>query len=303
MSDLERTLQKELNEILEKSTISARDINNYKNKHILVISGGGVKGIMAVGALKALKEYGCLEESINTYAGTSIGGLICLLLSIGYTIEELHDLVIELDFTKLKSIKLDNLLFNYGLDAGNKFEIIIKKMLHGKNISDNVTFKELYEKTDKKLIVTATCLNDKQAVYWSYDTTPEMSVLMAIRMTISIPIYFVPVHYKNKIYVDGACIDNYPIQLFNDRLDDVIGIYLTDYRDKSTVIENIESYLFNLLQSLAEGVTCNSIKGYEKCTLRLAGHGTGLTDININQDKKIELYNIGYNTVKEMFTT
>ena len=49
----------------------------------LVISGGGIKGLSGLGALQYLEDNKLLE-SINTYIGTSIGGIILYLLAIGY---------------------------------------------------------------------------------------------------------------------------------------------------------------------------------------------------------------------------
>ena len=53
-----------------------------------------------------------------------------------------------------------------------------------------------------------------------------MKLTDAIRITTSVPLYFQPVKYNNKTFIDGGCMDNYPINLFTDRLQEVIGVYL-----------------------------------------------------------------------------
>ena len=50
----------------------------------LVLSGGGVNGILELGALQYCNDKNLLS-SIKTYVGTSIGSIICYLLIIGYT--------------------------------------------------------------------------------------------------------------------------------------------------------------------------------------------------------------------------
>lgn len=50
----------------------------------LVISGGSVNGISALGALQYLRDNEYLNN-IKTYIGTSSGAFICYLLAIGYT--------------------------------------------------------------------------------------------------------------------------------------------------------------------------------------------------------------------------
>ena len=303
-SNLEETLKKELNDLINLNNKDEKSnkykVENYKNKHILVISGGGIKGIAAIGSLKAFKDLGCLNN-IDTYAGTSIGALIGLLLNVGYTPEDLYDFIMMINFSKLISVNLANLFIKFGLDDGKKIELLIKKMIVAKGYSESLTFKELYDATKKKVIIVATCMSDKIAVYYSVDTTPDMNILKAIRMSISVPIYFVPVEHNDKLYIDGGCIDNYPIQLFNDKLEETIGIYLADSRECATKIDNIETFFLNLFQSLSEGITCNSLKGYEKCTIRMVLSGVGIMNMDLDNDKKNELFNTGYNIVMEKF--
>ena len=73
--------------------------------------------------------------------------------------------------------------------------------------------------TNIKLIITSVCLNDKQVYYLSHTSFPDMPVILGVRMTTSFPFWFVPVKYNGKFFVDGGCIDNYPIQLFSNNLD------------------------------------------------------------------------------------
>jgi NTE family protein len=40
-----------------------------------------------------------------------------------------------------------------------------------------------------------------------------MSVRLAIRISISVPIVFTPVLYNNNYYVDGGVINNFPMNL------------------------------------------------------------------------------------------
>src|SRR6202012_6243381 len=65
-SNLEETLKKELNDLINLNNKDEKSnkykVENYKNKHILVISGGGIKGIAAIGSLKAFKDLGCLNN-------------------------------------------------------------------------------------------------------------------------------------------------------------------------------------------------------------------------------------------------
>ena len=55
----------------------------------LLISGGGIYGIMILGIIKYLQEYNILDN-IKKYLGTSVGAIICLLLNIKYYINYIY---------------------------------------------------------------------------------------------------------------------------------------------------------------------------------------------------------------------
>ena len=65
----------------------------YRN---IVLPGGGVNGIAYVGVLRALEEKGILE-SVEAISGTSIGSLAALLWALGFTTEEMVDILESTD--------------------------------------------------------------------------------------------------------------------------------------------------------------------------------------------------------------
>lgn len=293
----EDQLKIEIDKLLENKNNTIKDdkLKNMKDKKVLVISGGSLKGISALGALKALEDLKCLT-SIEEYAGTSIGAIISLLLCINYNIDEIYNFVLLLDFSKIQKIEMTSILTRYGMDSGEKIEKIIEKLLCNKNFAKTVTFLELYNQTKKTLTLTATCVNDKEVKYLSHKTTPNLSVLKAVRMSISIPIYFVPVEHEGKYYIDGGCIDNYPINIYKNRLNDVIGIYLASKKESKN-ITNVESYMSNMISSLFQGVTSNSIKSFEDYTFKIECENKSIINMDIDNKKKQILFTNGYNTV------
>lgn len=288
MTNINSEIDDKINTMLGKSN----NVSNY-TKNTLILSGGGIKGIAHIGALKALEEKNILCN-ITTIAGTSIGGLIASLFVIGYTADELYSFIELFDLSKIKSIDPSRLLAKHGLDDGSKFVFVLEKMFEEKNISKNITFVELWNMTKIKLILTTVCLNDKQPYYLSHLTFPTMPILLAIRMTTSLPIWFIPVEYNNKLFVDGGCIDNYPIQLFEKNLNNVIGIYLSENREYCEHIANTEDFLFNLIQCFFEGNSCNSIKGFEKYTIKINLPQVNIINLNINKIVKKRLFDFGY---------
>lgn len=266
----------------------------YKpKKSIIILSGGGFKGIAHIGVFKALEETKNIKY-IKTFVGTSIGSFICSLYVIGYNSNDLFDIVNLLHLNKTKNINFENLFMYYGFDNGDKIEIIIKKLLKAKNYNENATLLDVYRITNKRLILSTTCINSTSVKYLSHTNFPTLSLWKAIRMSISIPFYFTPVLHKKKLYIDGACMDNYPIHIFKHMLNKVFGVYLFENKNNKKNIKNLETYTFSIIDCLMKGVDCNSIKGYEKYTIILNTNNISVLDYNLSNYQKKNLLNIGY---------
>lgn len=65
---------------------------------LLALSGGGARGLAAVGVLKAFEER---QIRVQAIAGTSMGGIIGGLYACGYSADDLDRLVRDLDFGEL----------------------------------------------------------------------------------------------------------------------------------------------------------------------------------------------------------
>jgi NTE family protein len=259
----------------------------------LVLSGGGLKGIAHIGVLKALKEKKILDN-ITTIAGTSIGSIVGCLYNIGYSPEELGELITELDFGLLKNIKLEDIPIKLGIDGGEKIECVLKELFKNKGYDEEITFQELYQKTKIKLIFTATCTNTKELKYLSYKTFPGMKVITGMRISSSIPFLFVPVKYEGNMYIDGAVMNNYPINLFKKKKNNVIGIYLYE-KNENKNINNIEEYFFSVLDCAFAGLSNVIVDKYEKQTIKLFLPQLSVVEMKLNDKLKKELYNFGYN--------
>lgn len=267
-----------------------------KYKKILVLSGGGIKGIAHIGVLKALDELKYLNK-FEVFAGTSVGALIVGLYVIGYKPEELRDFILKFDLGSMKSVNLINILSHFGLDSGHKIDYVIKRLIKAKNVDPDISLVDLYILTRKKLVFTTVCLNSASPVYISYENFPTLSFYKAIRMSFSIPWFYTPVEHDGKLYIDGGCIDNYPIQHFKDQIDKVFGVYLVDTNEYIDKIENIETYTLRVFHCFMEGVNINSKKGFEKYTLSVHIKCTSAIAYGLSVEQKEELYKIGYNAM------
>ena len=277
-------------------------VNNQKT--ILVLCGGGMKGIYLLGGLKYLEEQNLLR-SIQIYTGTSFGGILAFYLNIGYTVDELYKFAKIFDFTKSTDVNFDvNYIFNnYSINTFDNLDVILDKSISLKNIDPNITLLELYKKTKKKLILCTVCIDTKESEFISYETYPDLNIKTALKMTMAVPILFPPVKYNNKLYVDGGLLNNFSIDIFENNLENVIGInlhteflYVKDY-------DNIINYILKIMSIMF--IPC--IKKYDEDKYKnivyniKLDNNTKTFDFEITSEKKKEMYLEGYNLFKNEY--
>lgn len=290
--------EKIISHIEDDCDIPIYDSSNKKNKNkkVLILSGGGIKGIAHIGAMKALDELNYLNN-FEEFASASVGSLIIGMYLVGYSPNEMWEFVKRFDFGKLIKIDIFGLFENFGVDDGENITYVIKRLISSKAVNENITLKDIYLKTKKKFMFTTVCINSKKTVYMSHENYPNMPLYKAILMSISIPWFYSPVKYNGNLFIDGGCMDNYPIHKYKNRLDDVIGIYLTEGDDYIEKFDNIEVYSQRVLECLGEGVNFNSKKGFEKYTINLHVEPISFINFNINVETKEKIYNKGYKTI------
>ena len=194
----------------------------------LVFEGGGVKGIAYGGALKALDDRNILPE-VRRVAGTSAGAITAALLAIGCRSDEVADIISSTSFLKFMDdsfgvIRDANRLINeFGWYKGAVFADWMKKLLYTFSNSTNLTFAELHERAQKNperykdLFVIGTNLSMQMSTVYSFEETPDTPIWQAVRISMSIPLFFAAVLAEESIHVDGGVTWNYPIDLFDDR--------------------------------------------------------------------------------------
>jgi len=274
-----------------------------KNKNILVLSGGGINGFSTLGAIHKLIELEIIR-SPDILCGTSSGSITSLLMNIGYSPYDIYEILLIVDFSKLITNNIENILDEtcFGLFSPEPIIDIIKLLMKKKNFDPNITFLELYNLTSIKLIVTGTCINDINLYYFSVDHTPDMHVIDAIRISISIPIFFKPHFYDNKYWIDGACINNYPIDLFSDKLNDVIGINLNENLYNQN-FDDVQTYIYAIIKSILKGQFYYKNNIFNDYTINITCPDNTCNNWDITNDLKKNLFDIGYNTVTEFYNS
>ncbi len=209
-------------------------------KH-LVLSGGGLLGISYIGLLKYLEENNS-RQNIESITSCSAGSIFGTLFMLDYTSTEIEQLIKSLDFKQFLNINLDTILkfpHSKGLESANKLTEFFKKIIKDKTGNENTTFDELYKKTNKILQIGATNLTSVKFELFNYKTHPNMSIYVAIRASIAIPIVFEPIIIGNDVYCDGGVIDNLPVEGALSLAESICE--LSENKQKDTCLDSILS--------------------------------------------------------------
>lgn len=223
----------------------------YNKKTFLVLSGGSFKGLAYVGVIQALHKLNILKN-INTFIGTSIGSIFAFLLSLNSYVEEIEEIIESLNFNKLFSYNVKKLYYNYGLNDGLNLMKILEDFLIKKNFNKNLTFKELKDLTNNTLIINASNITKRKNIIFDFETYPDLEILKAIRMSISVPFIFTPIEFEDSYFVDGGITNSFLYNyLVKERKVDeskIIGVLLNDKIENQD--KTFSNYLMDIYYSL-----------------------------------------------------
>lgn len=210
----------------------------------LVLQGGGVKGLALAGAVTKMME----TYHFARVAGTSAGAIVASLLAAGYDQAGIRTAMRDLNYRRVPDRRLPiplvgptfDLLLANGLYPGDYIHQWIGSRLADRNVE---TFSDLPLHDDPKadpelsgdkgfrLVVTATDVTRGRALRlpWDYRSAfglepGKQSVADAVRMSMSIPLFFKPCELvdrgtgKPSTIVDGGILSNFPLEMF-DRQD------------------------------------------------------------------------------------
>ena len=193
---------------------------NYPFKN-LIFEGGGVKGIAYVGAIQELENQQIMKN-IKRVGGTSAGAINAVLLALGYTLKETQKIMMELNFNNFMDdswgfVRDSNrLISEFGWYRGDFFRTWIGDLIGQKTGNEFSTFNDLSNKGFLDLYLVGTNLSTGYSEVFSTEHTPRMRVVDAVRISMSIPLFFASVRdFRNDVFVDGGLFNNYPIKLFD----------------------------------------------------------------------------------------
>jgi NTE family protein len=262
----------------------------------LVFEGGGVKGIGLAGALATLEE--------REYRPQNIAGTVPLIE---------------------RSLSL---LLDLGLYEGDRFLAWIRERLEAKGVR---TFADLVHdefandpRYRSRLQVIASDVTTHELLVLPRDATKlgiepdKLDVALAVRMSMSIPVFFEPVRIVNAqtgavhVIVDGGMLSNFPVWLFDCEDGDVpewptFGLLLVEPKPQSPIGARLPKakmdgrgpgavidYVKALAQTMMEAHDRLYVEqaNYAR-TIPIPTLGVGTTEFDLSKERAIALYDSG----------
>ena len=208
----------------------------------LVLSGGGLRGIGHLGAIKALEEHGFRPSVIS---GCSMGAIIGAYYASGYTVDAMLRIVEEHNLFPTTSFRLRTSGF-----VDNRF---LSRLIQ-KHMPQNT-----FESLKIPLHVSATNIISGTTEYFHSGKLDE-----ALLASSSIPLMFPAVKRQSAVYYDGGILDNLPITPLLGKCSFLIGVHVNS-PDDLTADKPTPTKLLDRITHLAisQSVAHNS----QKCDL------------------------------------
>ena len=312
----------------------------------LVLEGGGVKGIGLVGALAVLEERGLRPQNL---AGTSAGAIAAALTAAGYSAAELREILSGLDFESFKDEGWEDrvpivgvplsVLKDEGIYEGERLLVWLRDLLAQRGVS---TFRDLVDPHSAaepryryRLQVIASDITARRMLVLPRDATrfgidpDDLGVAEAVRMSMSIPIFFEPWRWVPKeaeqpvgngdehLIVDGGVLSNFPVWLFDSDGEPpwpTFGLMLVEPEPRAPVAVRLESAarsgpnIFDFVKALVQTMLEAHDRMYLENesyvrTIGVPTLGVRTTEFDLSRERAEQLYQSGRDAAEKFLET
>jgi NTE family protein len=278
----------------------------------LVLSGGGAKGAVHIGIIKALEEEGI---PIDYIAGTSIGAIVGGLYAMGYSPDEMLELFLSENFRYWQTGKVEEMYQFYFLKSADnpsfmrvniplQDSVDIRGALLPNSLINpiqmNQAFMQIFAQANAlckgnfdRLFVPFLCVasdvyNKRPIIFRDGDLGD------AVRASMSFPLLFKPIVKDDIPLWDGGIYDNFPVDPMKEawRPDFIIGSAVAGSKSK----KRSEQTIYNQIENIVMQKTDYQVDPNEGLLLQFE-----LDDVNIlDFDKTQTLFDLGYHSTLKM---
>lgn len=154
----------------------------------LTLGGGGARGGAHIGVLRVLAEIGYRPGVVT---GTSIGGVVAVLVAAGWSVDRIEKLIYETPFSDILTLDRSG----KGLVGNEALRAELCRHFGGADLRDFPI---------RVGLVAADLVNSQMTLI---DKGPAVDAVMA---TTAVPGLFPPMEWNGKMLVDGGIVSNVP---------------------------------------------------------------------------------------------
>lgn len=296
-----------------------------------VFEGGGVLGIAFLGAARCCSDLGVRWKGL---AGTSAGAITASLLASGLTMDRLEQILGGLDFNRFLSQKTSLLVRNgdpsddlddpvymvgnlkligqLGEYSTEPFKAWIDGALREGGV---VTFGDVGRRDaerELKVVVSDISHGEMKVLPGDVPGDPkQFPVAEAVRLSMSIPFFFVPGKLGDAVVVDGGILSNFPLWIY-DEPDPrkppawpTFGFRLVDRREQQVAkvnsVTDILSAMFRTMMYASDRHYLSQRNQGRVIDIDITDAGVKVTQFNLGDEQKDMLYRIGYESTRDFF--
>jgi NTE family protein len=213
-----------------------------------VLGGGGARGALQVGALRALLEAGYQP---NMLVGTSVGAINATFLALrGATLQSVDELVqawydaIHADLLPQNYLWLTvRALFSRG-NSATTYPLRDFSIAHG--VHPDLRFADL---KGVRLLLVAADLNAHSVALYGMDL--QQSVLEGLLASSALPPWMTPITKADQLLMDGGIVSNLPVEpAMNAGATEIIALDLHDPRSLHQEMPGFGPFLVKLLHTM-----------------------------------------------------
>jgi len=228
------------------------------HKVALVMSGGGAKGFAYIGILKVLERE---KIPVDIVVGTSIGGLVGGVYSMGYSALEIENIVRGQNWENLLSDKVPRIYLSdidREIDQRYLFSLPWEKkkglrmpqsVVRGQNvlnvfcgIAGNCKLNADFSKFPRSFACVATNLETGEEVDICNGFLPT-----AMYASMAVPGVFEPCEREGLFLADGGIVNNFPVDIAKKMgADVIIGMDTRDYYHDRESLKSMDKIFVNL---------------------------------------------------------
>lgn len=246
---------------------------------VLVLSGGGSKGLYACWVLKAIEECG-LKSTIKAVYGVSAGALSGAYWLSGWKAEEILERFLSSQLFSLKNIAFPPKMS------------FLKSSVIERFLKEDI--KSDFSDLEIPLYVGVTDISEAEFKLFS-----QGDLIPAVMWSLSIPGIFAPVEYQGSMLVDGGVLCNFPLEYAMHDYPDkqIIGVYLWQFKKQQAV----RSLIDTLLISYGVSMQAHLLKDLDKVDY-LFKRELSVSTLETSEEKIRGIFEQGYQDAMEQFS-